>query len=161
MYDHFDNNNLMAEHEYGFRRLHSTEYAAVNLIDHVNRQMEPGNTLYNLYIDLSKAFDNLSFDILIHKLRYYGFFGIELKLLISIRYRKQYLKYNTYESGIAVISTRVPQGSFLGPLLFCVYINDLILASNTLKFLMYTHNTTIYFNLEIFLSKLYWERYKQ
>ena len=48
MYDHFDNNNLMAEHEYGFRRLHSTEYAAVNLIDHVSRQMEPGNTPYNL-----------------------------------------------------------------------------------------------------------------
>ena len=82
MYDHFNNNNLLAEQQYGFRRLHSTEYAAVNLIDHF------------LYIDLSKAFDTLSFDILIYKLRYYGFSGIELKLLISyVKNRKQYIKH--------------------------------------------------------------------
>ena len=66
-----------------FRRLHSTEYAAVNLIDHVTKQMESGNIPCSLYIDLSKAFDTLSFDILIYKLRCYGFSGIELKLLIS------------------------------------------------------------------------------
>ena len=66
-----------------FRRLHSTEYAAVNLIDHVSKQMESGNIPCSLYIDLSKAFDTLSFDILIYKLRCYGFSGIELKLLIS------------------------------------------------------------------------------
>ena len=56
------NNNM------GFRRLHSTEYAAVNLIDHVSKQMESGNIPCSLYIDLSKAFDTLSFDILIYKL---------------------------------------------------------------------------------------------
>ena len=83
MYDHLNNNNLLAEQQYGFRRLHSTEYAAVNLIDHVSKQMESGNIPCSLYIDLSKAFDTLSFDILIYKLRYYGFSGIELKLLIS------------------------------------------------------------------------------
>ena len=83
MYDHLNNNNLLAEQQYGFRRLHSTEYAAVNLIDHVSKQMESGNIPCSLYIDLSKAFDTLSFDILIYKLKYYGFSGIELKLLIS------------------------------------------------------------------------------
>ena len=76
MYDHLNNNNLLAEQQYGFRRLHSTEYAAVNLIDHVSKQMESGNIPCSLYIDLSKAFDTLSFDILIYKLRYYGFSGI-------------------------------------------------------------------------------------
>ena len=121
MYDHLNNNNLLAEQQYGFRRLHSTEYAAVNLIDHVSKQIESGNIPCSLYIDLSKAFDTLSFDILIYKLRYYGFSGIELKLLISyVKNRKQYVKYKTYESDIAGISTGVPQGSILGPLLFCI-----------------------------------------
>ena len=94
MYDHLNNNNLLAEQQYGFRRLHSTEYAAVNLIDHFSKQMESGNIPCSLYIDLSKTFDTLSFDILIYKLRYYGFSGIELKLLISyVKNRKQYVKY--------------------------------------------------------------------
>ena len=51
MYDHLNNNNLLAEQQYGFRRLHSTEYAAVNLIDHVSKQMESGNIPCSLYID--------------------------------------------------------------------------------------------------------------
>ena len=151
MYDHLNNNNLLAEQQYGLRRLHSTEYAAVNLIDHVSKQMKSGNIPCSLYIDLSKAFDTLSFDILIYKLRYYGFSGIELKLLISyVKNRKQYVKYKTYESDIAEISTGVPQGSILRPLLFCIYINDFVLTSNKLKFLMYADDTTIYFNLEDF-----------
>ena len=83
MYDHLNDNKSLAKQQYGFRRLHSTEYAAVNLIDHVSKQMESGNIPCNFYMDLSKAFDTLSFNILIYKLKYYGFSGIELKLLIS------------------------------------------------------------------------------
>ena len=51
MYEHLNNNNLLAAQQYGFRKLHSTEYA-VKLIDHVSKQMESGNIPCNLYIDL-------------------------------------------------------------------------------------------------------------
>ena len=44
----------------------------------------------------------------------------------------------------------MPQGSILGPLLFSMYINDLSTISNTLKFIMYADDTTIYFNTEDF-----------
>ena len=75
MYKYF-NNNLLAEQQYGFGKLHSTEYAAVKLLDHVSKQMESGHFPSNLYIDLSKAFDTFSHDILLHKLKYNVFSGI-------------------------------------------------------------------------------------
>ena len=151
MYDYFNDNNLLAEHQYGFRKLHSTEFAAVKLVDYISKQMESGTIPCNLYIDLSKAFDTLSYDILLHKLRYYGFSGTKLKLLrCYLRNREQYIKYNNYQSELIDISVGVLQGSILGPLLFSICINDIITVSDKLHFIMYADDTTIYFNLEDF-----------
>ena len=144
----FNNNNLLAAQQYGFRKLHSTEYAAVKLIEHVSKQMESDKIPCTLYIDLSKAFETLSFDILIHKLKYFCFSGTELKLLTSYLTNKtQYVKYKNYESDVIEISTGVHQGSILRPLLFSISINDNILSSNKLHFFMYADDTTTYFNI--------------
>ena len=153
MYDHFNDNKLLAEQQYGFRKLHSTEFAAVKLADYISQKMESCNAPCNLYINLSKAFDTLSFDILLHKLKYSVFSSTELKLLrCYLRNREQYAKYNNYQSVLLVIdiSTGVSQGSIIGPLLFSIYINDLITVSDKLNFIMYVDNTTMHINLEDF-----------
>ena len=78
--------------------------------------MESGKTPVTLFIDLSKAFDTLSFHILLQKLNYYGIAGINLKLLANyLRNRKQYVVFNNHNSETTDVCG-VPQGSILGPL---------------------------------------------
>ena len=121
------------------------------MVDSIKYSIDRKCTPVNIYIDLSKAFDTLNFDILLYKLQYYGIRDIALKLLKSyISNRKQYVKYNVNESGFKEIKTGVPQGSILGPLLFSIYINDLATINNNFKFIMYADDTTIYFNKEDF-----------
>ena len=151
MYLYFNNNNLLADEQFGFRKNYSTEYAAIKLVDHISNEMESGKTPVTLFIDLSKAFDTLSFDILLQKLNYYGIAGVNLKLMANyLRNRKQYVVFNNHNSEITDIRCGVPQGSILGPLFFSICINDLKNASNKCKFLMYADDTTIYFNIEDF-----------
>ena len=64
--------NLTYEHQYGFISKHSSELAALHLIDKITNEMDSNNIPLNIYFDLSKAFDNLNHDILLDKLEHYG-----------------------------------------------------------------------------------------
>ena len=59
-----------------------------------------------------------------------------------LKNRKQYVVFNNKQSDYSEVYTGVPQGSILGPLFFSICINDLIIASDRLKFLMYADDTT-------------------
>ena len=151
LYTYFDENKLLSEQQYGFREKHSTELAAVKLVDYINHEMDIGNTPEAIFIDLSKAFDTLNFDILIHKLQFYGLSGNSLALMKSyVTGRMQYVLFNKTKSDLAIITTGIPQGSILGPLLFSIYVNDIINSSDKLQYLLYADDTTLYFNREHF-----------
>ena len=84
-----------------------------------------------IFLDLTKAFDSVNHNILLHKMKnFYGFRGLAFKLMQSyLSNRKQYTKMNSFMSDRSKIEYDVPQGSSLGPLLFLLYINDLFLTS--------------------------------
>ena len=68
-------NKLLSSQQYGFRANHSTELAALNLIDRLTYDLDYGKISVNIYIDLAKAFDTLQHETLLHKLAYYGVRG--------------------------------------------------------------------------------------
>ena len=140
---YLSNNNLLCINQFGFRPGHSTELAALRLVNHLIAQMD----IY-IYIDLSKAFDTLDHPILLSKLKYYGVTGCSYDLLSSyLTGRSQYVEFSGLKSNILPILTGVPQGSVLGLLLFLVCINDLPLVSNIFDMLMYADDTTLYCNI--------------
>ena len=124
--------------------MHSTEYAALELFDRTITQMDKDELPINIYLDLSKAFDIIDHSILINKLEYYGLKGSHLRLLHSyLSNRKQYTEINNTKSNILSITTGVPRGTILGPLLFIIYSNDLAQASDMFNFIMYAGDTTL------------------
>ena len=165
LFSYMENNKLLSCEQFGFRSGHSTELAALRLIDHLIKQMDQHFVPINIYIDLSKAFDTLDHNILLSKLSYYGVAGPANALFRSyLSDRRQYVDFNGILSNTQVIYTGVPQGSILGPLLFLIYINDLPSVSNIFNMLMYADDTTLYCNIgnettehdiNIELSKVY------
>ena len=148
IYEYFENSKLLYRSQYGFRRGHSTELAALELVDKILKEMDQGKIPINVYMDLSKAFDTLDHYILLEKLKYYGFHDKSLDLLKSyLCNRKQYVEYNNIKSDLMNITCGVPQGSILGPLLFIVYMNDLPSAVNFIELIIYADDTTLFANL--------------
>ena len=110
--------------------------------------MDNFNIPTNIYIDLSKAFDTLNYDILLNKLDYYGVQGCTNRLIYSyLSDRWQFVDFNGHKSSYLPIKTGVPQGSVLVPQLFFIYINNLSLVSNVFDMLMYGDDTTLFYNI--------------
>ena len=148
---YFEKNKLLFDNQYGFRPKHSTEHAALELIDRITNKMDTNEIPLNIFLDLSKAFDTIDHSILLNKLKYYGLKGSTLNLVQSyLSNRKQYTEIEDTTSTILPIQVGVPQGSILGPILFIIYVNDLPQCSNKFDFIMYADDTTLSSTIDSF-----------
>ena len=137
LYDYFQRNDLFYSSQYGFRKLHSTEFAALELTDRILKDIDDKNISLAIFMDLSKAFDTLNHQILLNKLNFYGISGIALEWFSSyLTGRQQFVEIDGVSSNSLTLSTGVPQGSILGPLLFLIYMNDIPNASKFFRYIV-------------------------
>ena len=119
----------------------------VDFVDKICNAVENNQQSIGIFLDLSKAFDTIDHNILLHKLTYYGFRGKALDWFSSyLSNRKQCVIYTNEKSTMEKLTCGVPQGSILGPLLFILYVNDIVNTSSVLEFVLFADDTTILYS---------------
>ena len=128
--------NLLSNFQYGFRKARNTTQAIFRLTNDMLNTFHNKHYTVALFLDLSKAFDTINREILVHKLAIYGFRGVTNEFLSSyLSERMQYVNIDNFKSSTELINHGVPQGSVLGPLLFNLYINDIVNVGDAKKIL--------------------------
>ena len=146
VYAYLTVNKLLSKYQSGFRPLHSTLTALIDITDNWYLNIDDGLTNAILFIDLKKAFDSIDHEILLSKLELYGFKITSLNLFSDyLSDRTQVTVINNVNSETSFISCGVPQGSILGPLLFLLYINDLPNCNLLSDVRMYADDTNLKF----------------
>ena len=118
-----------------YRSCHSTETTLLTLLNKTRLSADQGESTLLVSLDLSAAFDTIDHAILLDRLRLmYGVDGTALNWLRSyLTQRSQYVKVGQDISPSVLLSTGVPQGSVLGPILFTSFISPIQFVASHFK----------------------------
>ena len=140
---------ILYDSQYGFRKGHSTGHGVAEFMQNTIHAYDSKSTTISVLLDLSKAFDTIHHEIIIHKLQYYGVRCVALCWFRRyLTDRSQYVSLNGYESDTKMITCGVPQGSVLGPVLFLICMNDLPSCITHAKVILFADDTTLYTSSE-------------
>ena len=139
--------NILCKDQNGFRKGYSTSFGLIDLYDKISAALDNKEFAVGIFMDLSKAFDTVNYEILFKKLNHYGIRGKALGWIKSyLSNRFQFVHFNNCASTLTLITCEVPQGSILGPLLFLIYINDICNVSSVAKLILFADDTNLFFS---------------
>ena len=135
---------MLNKHQSGFRPLHSTVTALLDITNEWYINIDNGLINTVLFLDLKKAFGTIDHSILISKMKLYGMLPKTLTWFCDyLLQRTQKTMVNGILSDSKTTKCGIPQGSILGPLLFLLYINDLPNANLVSNVRMYADDTSL------------------
>ena len=145
MYSFVVAQGILHQNQFGFRQSHSTSHALNYTVTKISEKIKCSESVIDIFIDLSKAFDTINHQKLLYKLENYEIRGIAGDLIKSyLVNRQQYTETVGENSKCSKVLFGVPQGSVLGPLLFLLYINDLTQCCKVSNFILYADDTNIF-----------------
>lgn len=125
IYSFLNKFNILNKNQFGFRKNLNTSDAVIKLLNTVYKSTDDKYLTLAIFADLSKAFDCVDHKILLKKLDYLGIRGVAHSWIASyLSNRTQIVKIGSSISSPVTLTSSVPQGSVIGPLLYILYVND-------------------------------------
>lgn len=157
--------NKISINQYGFQQQKSACGNLINFVQNTSEALSRNHQVDAIYTDFAKAFDKVDHQVILSKLSSFSLSTSLIKLIASyLSNRKQYVSVNNFKSVEYIATSGVPQGSNLGPLLFLMFINDVVDAVDECKILLFADDIKLFkevssiddcVKLQLSLDKLY------
>ena len=142
---HLQGHNLLSPWQSGFRPGHSTTTTLLHVTSEWYSALDQGFVVGAVFLDIAKAFDTVNHTLLLSRLANLGFDPATCEWFCCyLRDRHQCTAIDDNCSEEAVVTSGVPQGSVLGPLLFSLFVNSLPTHLEGVSTVMFADDTTLY-----------------